>query len=193
MQQLGAAGLVDVAAGADGAEGGWTRIVIEKPFGRDLATRAELNASVGHGLPRGAGLPHRPLPRERDRPEHLAFRFANSILESLWNREHIDHVQITVAESIGVEGRGAVLRGVRRPARHGRQPHAPGALAGGDGAAGRTRRRRRPRRESQGAAGHAPARTRPRWRAGPCAASTARARSTASRCRATARRSGSIA
>ena len=88
-------------------EGGWRRVVIEKPFGRDLNSAIRLNREVGKVF------------RERQvyRIDHylgketvrnlLVFRFANGIFEPIWNRRHIDHVQITVAESIGIEGRGA--------------------------------------------------------------------------------------
>ncbi len=88
-------------------EGGWRRVVIEKPFGRDLDSAVRLNREVGKVF------------RERQvyRIDHylgketvrnlLVFRFANGIFEPIWNRRHIDHVQITVAESIGIENRGA--------------------------------------------------------------------------------------
>jgi glucose-6-phosphate 1-dehydrogenase len=88
-------------------DGGWRRIVIEKPFGHDLESAVRLNREVGKVF------------RERQvyRIDHylgketvrnlLVFRFGNGIFEPIWNRRHIDHVQITVAESIGVEGRGA--------------------------------------------------------------------------------------
>jgi glucose-6-phosphate 1-dehydrogenase len=88
-------------------EGGWRRIVIEKPFGHDLDSAIKLNREVGKVF------------RERQvyRIDHylgketvrnlLVFRFGNGIFEPIWNRRHIDHVQITVAESIGVENRGA--------------------------------------------------------------------------------------
>ena len=83
---------------------GWVRLILEKPFGRDLASARELNE---------------PLPATSEdevfRIDHylgketvqnlLALRFANGIFEPIWNRQFIDHVQITVAESIGIEGR----------------------------------------------------------------------------------------
>jgi len=81
-------------------------VIIEKPFGRDLASAVELNKTI------------RAVLREDQvyRIDHylgketvqniLVFRFANGIFEPLWNRNHIDHVQITVAEAVGVEGRG---------------------------------------------------------------------------------------
>ena len=88
-------------------EGGWRRIIIEKPFGYDLDSAVRLNREVGKVF------------RERQvyRIDHylgketvrnlLVFRFGNGIFEPIWNRRHIDHIQITVAESIGVENRGS--------------------------------------------------------------------------------------
>ena len=85
--------------------GGWSRVVVEKPFGRDLASGAKLNADL------------RAVFEERQiyRIDHylgketvqniFVHRFANGIFEPLWNRRYIDHVQITVAESLGVEHR----------------------------------------------------------------------------------------
>ena len=88
-------------------DGGWRRVVIEKPFGHDLDSAVRLNREVGKVF------------RERQvyRIDHylgketvrnlLVFRFGNGIFEPIWNRRHIDHVQITVAESIGIENRGS--------------------------------------------------------------------------------------
>ena len=92
---------------ADSKEGAWRRIVIEKPFGHDLTSAIALNNSI-----------HRVVPEnEVYRIDHylgketvqniLAFRFGNGIFEPVWNRRYVNHVQITAAESIGVEGRGA--------------------------------------------------------------------------------------
>lgn len=88
-------------------EDDWRRVVIEKPFGRDLESAVALN----HEL-------HRHLDETQIyRIDHylgketvqniMVFRFANGFIEPLWNRHHIDHVQLTVAESVGVEHRGA--------------------------------------------------------------------------------------
>lgn len=101
VDQLGAAKLAESHPGA------WRRIVIEKPFGHDLESARALNAGI-----------HKVFPEENIyRIDHylgketvqniFAFRFGNGIFEPLWNRRYVNHVQITAAESIGVEGRGA--------------------------------------------------------------------------------------
>ena len=84
---------------------GWTRVIVEKPFGRDLASARELNALVQHwfGEDEIFRIDHY-LGKETVQ-NMLALRFANGIFEPIWNRQFVDHVQITVAESIGIEGR----------------------------------------------------------------------------------------
>lgn len=101
-RRLGAAGLVHPVEG----DGPFSRLVVEKPFGHDLASAHALNEAVHASF------------RERQvfRIDHylgkettqniLVFRLGNGIFEPLWNRRYVDHVQITVAETIGVEGRG---------------------------------------------------------------------------------------
>jgi glucose-6-phosphate 1-dehydrogenase len=101
LERLKAAGLVHAADGQS-----FSRVVIEKPFGTDLATGEALNKQLLDVFDE----------RQVFRIDHylgketvqnlLVFRFANSIFEPIWSREHVDHVQITVAEDIGVEGRG---------------------------------------------------------------------------------------
>lgn len=83
----------------------WSRVVVEKPFGRDLQSARELNASLAQVLREDQTyrIDHY-LGKETVR-NILVFRFANTIFEPIWNRDCVDHVQITVAESIGVEGR----------------------------------------------------------------------------------------
>ena len=73
----------------------------------------------------------------------LVLRFANTIFEPIWNRNYIDHVQITVAEEVDVGRRGRLLRLGRRPARHVPEPPAATADDHGDGSAGALRGRRR--------------------------------------------------
>jgi glucose-6-phosphate 1-dehydrogenase len=85
----------------------WTRIVVEKPFGHDLESARALNKELARVFDE----------KQVYRIDHylgketvqnlLVFRFANSIFEPLWNRQYIDHIQITNAEALGVEGRGA--------------------------------------------------------------------------------------
>ncbi len=86
---------------------GWTRLIVEKPFGHDLDSARRLNAVLAEFFDE----------REIFRIDHylgketvqnlLALRFANGIFEPVWNRQFIDHVEITVAEELGIEGRAA--------------------------------------------------------------------------------------
>jgi len=87
-------------------EGAWRRVIVEKPFGHDLATAQQLNAKLLCSLdePQIYRIDHY-LGKETVQ-NIMVFRFANGIFEPLWNRDHIDHVQITVAETVGVESRG---------------------------------------------------------------------------------------
>jgi glucose-6-phosphate 1-dehydrogenase len=102
VAQLGRVGLDHEIHG-----GGWRRVVIEKPFGHDLESAHRLNKEVGRVFRESQvyRIDHY-LGKETVR-NLLVFRFANGIFEPIWNRRHIDHIQITVAESIGVENRGA--------------------------------------------------------------------------------------
>src|SRR5499426_3083433 len=101
INQLGMAGLTHEANGR------WRRVIIEKPFGHDFTSARKLNEDIRQVLEE----------RQIYRIDHylgketvqniLVFRFANGIFEPLWNRNHVDHVQITVSETLGVESRGA--------------------------------------------------------------------------------------
>ncbi|PKO15168.1 glucose-6-phosphate dehydrogenase [candidate division BRC1 bacterium HGW-BRC1-1] len=92
--------------GLNQPENGWARVVIEKPFGRDLDSAHELNAVVAEhfGEEQVFRIDHY-LGKENVQ-NILVFRYANAIFEPIWNRRYVDNVQITVAESLGMEGRG---------------------------------------------------------------------------------------
>jgi glucose-6-phosphate 1-dehydrogenase len=117
VQQLKRSGLsdpgsVDSAADLGTGRRPWRRVVIEKPFGRDLATARELNDIVDAVFP----------PHSVFRIDHylgketvqniLALRFANSLYEPVWNRGYVDHVQITMSEDIGIGGRAGYYDGI---------------------------------------------------------------------------------
>ena len=102
VRQMGRVGLDKEVRGA-----GWRRLIVEKPFGRNLDSARALNHEV-HRVFRESQvyrIDHY-LGKETVR-NLMVFRFGNGIFEPVWNRSYVDHVQITVAESIGVEGRGA--------------------------------------------------------------------------------------
>ena len=82
------------------------RVIVEKPFGRDLASAKELNAILHKVLPEEAIFRIDHYLGKEAVQNLLYFRFANSFLEPIWNRHHVDSVQITMAESFGVQGRG---------------------------------------------------------------------------------------
>jgi glucose-6-phosphate 1-dehydrogenase len=84
---------------------GWTRLIIEKPFGHDLASARELNALLSEYFDEAEVFRIDHYLGKETVQNVLALRFANGIFEPIWNRQFIDHVQITVAESIGIEGR----------------------------------------------------------------------------------------
>lgn len=84
----------------------WTRVVFEKPFGHDLASATELNDTIRSVFHENQVYRIDHYLGKETVQNLLVFRFANSLFEPIWNREHVDHVQITVAEEIGVEGRG---------------------------------------------------------------------------------------
>ncbi len=89
------------------AAGGWTRVIVEKPFGRDLASAQALNAEIQKNFTEDEIFRIDHYLGKETVQNLLALRFANGIFEPIWNRQFVDHVQITVAESIGIEGRSA--------------------------------------------------------------------------------------
>ncbi len=98
-QGLGAAGI---------AKGnGWRRLVVEKPFGHDLASARELSDRLHESFDESEVYRIDHYLGKETVQNILALRFGNGIFEPLWNRQYVNHVQITGAESIGVEGRGA--------------------------------------------------------------------------------------
>jgi glucose-6-phosphate 1-dehydrogenase len=96
IEGLGAAGLADEA-----------RVIVEKPFGRDLASARELNGIALSVFPEDAIFRIDHYLGKEAIMNILYFRFANSFLEPIWNRDHVASVQITLAEDFGVKGRGA--------------------------------------------------------------------------------------
>ncbi|MFQ5682389.1 MAG: glucose-6-phosphate dehydrogenase [Candidatus Binatia bacterium] len=106
VEQLGRAGLVK---GAN--ERSWSRIIIEKPFGRDVVSAHQLNQSVLRVFDESQVYRIDHYLGKETVQNLLVFRFGNGIFEPLWNRNYVDHVQITAAESLGVERRGAFYEG----------------------------------------------------------------------------------
>ncbi len=102
VEHLGEAGLVDEREGAR-----WRRVVIEKPFGHDYATARDLNRQVLKVLDESQVYRIDHYLGKETVQNIMVFRFANGIFEPLWNRDHIDHIQITAAETVGVEHRAA--------------------------------------------------------------------------------------
>jgi glucose-6-phosphate 1-dehydrogenase len=88
-------------------DGQWRRIIIEKPFGTDLASARALDARILKILSEGQIYRMDHFLGKETVQNIMVLRFANGIFEPLWNRDHIDHVQITVAETVGVERRAA--------------------------------------------------------------------------------------
>ncbi|HKC10453.1 MAG TPA: glucose-6-phosphate dehydrogenase [Vicinamibacteria bacterium] len=84
----------------------WSRVIIEKPFGRDLDSARALNAEIKQVLDEHQIYRIDHYLGKETVQNLMVFRFGNGIYEPIWNRRYIDNVQITVAESIGVEGRG---------------------------------------------------------------------------------------
>lgn len=86
--------------------GGWARLVIEKPFGHDAASARALNGEVARGFSEDDVYRIDHFLGKEIVQNLFALRFANTLFEPVWNRQYIDHVQITAAETIGMEGRG---------------------------------------------------------------------------------------
>lgn len=103
LAKMSAAGLIGTARDAH-----WTRVVIEKPFGRDLTSAVELNRTVRRHLDESQVYRIDHYLGKETVQNILSFRFANAIFEPLFNNHLVDHIQITAAETVGMEsGRGA--------------------------------------------------------------------------------------
>ncbi len=100
VKRLGEAGL----ARPEG--GGWRRVVVEKPFGRDLDSARALNAELARVLDESQIYRIDHYLGKETVQNIMVFRFANGLFEPVWNRRYVDHVQIMVAETVGVEDRG---------------------------------------------------------------------------------------
>ena len=100
IRQLGQQGLMDED------QGRWRRVIIEKPFGSDVESAKALNREIGQILKESQIYRIDHYLGKETVQNILVFRFSNGIFEPVWNRRYIDHVQITVAEDLGVERRG---------------------------------------------------------------------------------------
>jgi len=97
---------------ATGAGGSWRRVVIEKPFGHDLASARQLNDVVSEVFPQEAVFRIDHYLGKETVQNVMAFRFANAMFEPVWNSHYVDHVQITMAEDIGIGGRAGYYDGI---------------------------------------------------------------------------------
>jgi glucose-6-phosphate 1-dehydrogenase len=93
-------------------EGSWRRVVVEKPFGHDLASARELNEMVEAVFPPSSVFRIDHYLGKETVQNILALRFANQLYEPIWNRSYVDHVQITMAEDIGIGGRAGYYDGI---------------------------------------------------------------------------------
>src|SRR6266404_3509037 len=100
------------AAGLNKApEGSWARVIVEKPFGTDLDSARELNRVISNSFSEEQTYRIDHFLGKETAQNILVLRFANAIFEPLWNTRYIDHVQITAAETLGVESRGGYYEG----------------------------------------------------------------------------------
>ena len=111
VRQLKRSGLSSVPESHDGSQP-WRRVVIEKPFGHDLESARELNAMLDAVFPAHAVFRIDHYLGKETVQNLLALRFANTLFEPIWNRGYVDHVQITMAEDIGIGGRAGYYDGI---------------------------------------------------------------------------------
>jgi glucose-6-phosphate 1-dehydrogenase len=106
VKQLKRAGLTERTGGS------WRRVVIEKPFGHDLGSALELNSTLHQVFPEESIFRIDHYLGKETVQNILAMRFANTMYEPIWNRSYVDHVQITMAEDIGIGGRAGYYDGI---------------------------------------------------------------------------------
>jgi glucose-6-phosphate 1-dehydrogenase len=92
-------------------EGGWARVIVEKPFGTDLKSAQKLNRIVGNAFSESQTYRIDHFLGKETAQNILVLRFANAIFEPIWNGRYVDHIQITAAETLGVEGRAGYYEG----------------------------------------------------------------------------------
>ncbi len=97
---------------AQGGDNRWSRVVVEKPFGHDLESAKELNRVLSQVFPSESVFRIDHYLGKETVQNLLALRFANEMFEPVWNNHYVDHVQITMAEDIGVEGRASYYDGI---------------------------------------------------------------------------------
>ena len=129
IQQLGRAGLTQQS------ESGWRRVIVEKPFGHDLPSAKALNKGILKVLSEDQIYRIDHFLGKEPVQNIMVLRFANGIFEPLWRRDHIEHVQITVAETRRRRGTRPALRTDRRAEGHGAEPSVPARRHDRDGAA----------------------------------------------------------
>ena len=112
LQQLSRTGLAKPSDVATGKSPAWRRVVIEKPFGHDLDSARELNALVNRVFPEETVFRIDHYLGKETVQNLLALRFANELFEPIWNANYVDHVQITMAEDIGLGGRAGYYDGI---------------------------------------------------------------------------------
>ncbi|GAA2151284.1 glucose-6-phosphate dehydrogenase [Nocardioides koreensis] len=97
---------------AEERDGSWRRVVVEKPFGHDLESARELNSILDRVFPSGSVFRIDHYLGKETVQNILAMRFANELFEPIWNANYVDHVQITMAEDIGIGGRAGYYDGI---------------------------------------------------------------------------------
>jgi glucose-6-phosphate 1-dehydrogenase len=112
VSQLKRSGLSDPGPADAHGRHSWRRVVIEKPFGHDLASAQDLNSIVDRVFPAHSVFRIDHYLGKETVQNILALRFANSLYEPIWNRSYVDHVQITMAEDIGIGGRAGYYDGI---------------------------------------------------------------------------------